>query len=70
MAFGQVYAALAKLEKDGLVEVVETAREAGPERMTYAITEAGREALVAWLGAASRLGRTPRTTSCARPSPP
>ena len=42
LAFGQVYAALAKLEKDGLVEIVETGREAGPDRMTYALTAAGR----------------------------
>jgi DNA-binding PadR family transcriptional regulator len=49
MAFGQVYAALTKLEKEDLVEVIETGREAGPERMTYAITEAGREALAGWL---------------------
>ena len=49
LAFGQVYVALAKLEKDGLVEVVERVREAGPDRMTYAITEAGREALAGWL---------------------
>ncbi|GAB2725659.1 PadR family transcriptional regulator [Nocardioides pakistanensis] len=56
LAFGQVYAALAKLEKEGLVEVVERVREAGPDRMTYAITDAGREALVAWLGATEPAG--------------
>lgn len=49
LAFGQVYAALARLEKDGLVEVVETARAAGPERTTYALTEAGAASLDAWL---------------------
>jgi len=56
LAFGQVYAALAKLEKDGLVEVVERAREAGPDRMTYAITETGREALAGWLAAPEPAG--------------
>ena len=56
LAFGQVYAALAKLDKDGLVEIVETGREAGPERMTYALTAAGREALAAWLGAVEPAG--------------
>ena len=56
MAFGQVYAALAKLEKEGLVEVVETAREGGPDRVTYAVTEAGREALVDWLRATEPAG--------------
>ena len=49
LAFGQVYAALAKLEKDRCVEVVETLRDGGPERTTYALTEAGREALRGWL---------------------
>jgi DNA-binding PadR family transcriptional regulator len=49
LAFGQVYAALAKLEKDGLVEVVERVREAGPDRTTYAITDVGRDALAGWL---------------------
>ncbi len=49
LAFGQVYAALAKLEQDDLVEVVERAREAGPDRATYAITEAGSGALAEWL---------------------
>jgi DNA-binding PadR family transcriptional regulator len=56
LAFGQVYAALAKLDKDGLVEIVETGREAGPDRMTYALTAAGREALAAWLGAVEPAG--------------
>ena len=49
LAFGQVYAALAKLEKEDLVEVVKRGREAGPDRMTYAITDAGRDALAEWL---------------------
>ena len=40
LAYGQVYAALAKLERDGLVEIAETARDGGPERTTYALTAA------------------------------
>jgi len=56
LAFGQVYAALAKLEKDHLVEVVERAREAGPDRMTYAITDTGREALAGWLSSTEPAG--------------
>lgn len=56
MAFGQVYAALAKLEKEDLVEVIETGREAGPDRMTYAITKTGREALAGWLSATEPAG--------------
>lgn len=49
LAFGQVYAALSKLETAGLIAVIETVREAGPDRTTYAITEAGRQALHDWL---------------------
>ena len=49
LAFGQVYAALAKLEKDGFVEVVETTRGSGPDRTTYALTPAGKAALGSWL---------------------
>jgi DNA-binding PadR family transcriptional regulator len=49
LAFGQVYAALAKLQRDGLVEVVETGREGGPDRTTYALTESGAEQLTRWL---------------------
>ncbi len=56
LAFGQVYAALGKLERDGLVEVAETLRDGGPERTTYALTEAGRTALDAWLGATEAAG--------------
>ena len=59
MAFGQVYAALAKLEKDDLVEVVETGREAGPDRTTYAITAGGRDALAGWLSATEPAGPYP-----------
>jgi len=56
LAFGQVYAALARLEQDGLVEVVETVRQAGPDRTTYATTGAGREALARWLSATEPAG--------------
>lgn len=49
LAYGQVYAALAKLEKDGLVEVAETLQDGGPERTTYALTETGRAVLSSWL---------------------
>src|SRR5215204_1159189 len=43
-----IYPALSRLEREGLVrhEVVPSNR--GPERKVYSITEAGREALLAW----------------------
>src|SRR4051794_10908781 len=49
LAYGQVYAALARLEKDGCVEVLETKVEAGPERTVYALTERGRRRVLDWL---------------------
>jgi DNA-binding PadR family transcriptional regulator len=49
LAFGQVYATLGRLERDGLVEAVETAKGGGPERTAYALTEAGAASLRAWL---------------------
>lgn len=49
LAFGQVYAALDKLTRDGLVEVVEVSRDGGPDRTAYAMTPAGQASLRTWL---------------------
>jgi DNA-binding PadR family transcriptional regulator len=49
LAFGQVYATLGRLERSGLVEVLETRTEAGPERTVYALTERGEQQLSDWL---------------------
>jgi DNA-binding PadR family transcriptional regulator len=49
LAFGQVYASLGRLERDGLVQAIETRQESGPERTVYALTEQGRAALRQWL---------------------
>lgn len=50
LAFGQVYATLQRLERDGLVEPGTAERAGGPDRTTFAVTEAGRRALDEWLG--------------------
>jgi DNA-binding PadR family transcriptional regulator len=50
LAYGQVYATLARLERDGLAEVVETRTDGGPERTVYAVTDAGRARVRDWLG--------------------
>jgi DNA-binding PadR family transcriptional regulator len=49
LAFGQVYASLARMMRDGLL--VETGTEAGggPERRRYEITAAGHERLADWM---------------------
>ena len=49
LAYGQVYATLARLQRDGLVEAVETRQDAGPERTVYALTPAGHDDLARWL---------------------
>lgn len=48
-AFGQVYATLGRLERDGLVAATGHDRAGGPDRTAYSITERGRQALDAWL---------------------
>jgi DNA-binding PadR family transcriptional regulator len=49
LAFGQVYATLGRLERDGRVEVRGTEPGSGPERKRYAITADGVAALERWL---------------------
>ncbi len=47
--FGQVYATLSRLLKNGLVEVESVEPGGGPERKRYAITDAGVTDVSAWL---------------------
>ncbi|TDC82041.1 PadR family transcriptional regulator [Micromonospora sp. KC606] len=49
LAFGQVYATLGRLARDGLVAVTGQEREAGPDRTAYALTARGRQELDQWL---------------------
>ncbi len=49
IAYGQIYATLQRLERDGRVAVSGTAQEAGPERIVYEITEKGTAELRRWL---------------------
>lgn len=50
LPFGQVYATLGRLERDGRVEVQGTESGSGPERKRYAITPDGVTTLEDWLG--------------------
>ncbi len=47
--FGQIYSTLARLERDGRVELDAEVPGRGPERKLYAITEDGVGRLVRWL---------------------
>lgn len=49
LAFGQVYATLARFERDGLAHVTGTEPGEGPERRLYAITADGVSTLEYWL---------------------
>ncbi|MFG3688088.1 PadR family transcriptional regulator [Micromonospora sp. NPDC047740] len=49
LAFGQVYATLARLQRDGLVVPAGQQRDGGPDRTSYALTPEGRAALDRWL---------------------
>lgn len=50
LPFGQVYATLARLSRDGKVVVGEAEPGAGPDRKRYVITEQGVSDLETWLG--------------------
>ena len=54
LAFGQVYATLSRLLKNGLVVVDAVEPGAGPERKRYAITEFGVTDLEQWLATPER----------------
>ncbi len=50
LPYGQVYATLGRLVRDGKVTPAEIEPGEGPDRKRYTITEAGRADLAAWLG--------------------
>jgi DNA-binding PadR family transcriptional regulator len=54
LPFGQVYATLGRLERDGRVVVVGVESGEGPERKRYAITDQGVTDLERWLAEAER----------------
>jgi DNA-binding PadR family transcriptional regulator len=51
LAFGQVYATLGRLQRDGYVTEAGQDREGGPDRTSYALTDTGRQHLDIWLSA-------------------
>jgi DNA-binding PadR family transcriptional regulator len=51
LAFGQVYATLGRLERDGYVTESGQDRDGGPDRTSYELTDDGRRHLDTWLSA-------------------
>lgn len=49
LAFGQVYATLSRLLRDGLIDTIGAESGAGPDRKRYEITAAGRETIQKWM---------------------
>jgi len=49
IAFGQIYATLARMIRDGFIVGLGSVPGDGPDRKRYEITDAGREHLRAWL---------------------
>jgi DNA-binding PadR family transcriptional regulator len=49
LAFGQIYATLARLMRDGFIEELGEEASNGPERRRYRITDEGRTRVAAWL---------------------
>ena len=70
LAYGQVYATLARLVRDGLITQIETEPGAGPERKRYEVTDAGRQSVEQWLLTPVTRPATSRPTSSPRPSSP
>jgi DNA-binding PadR family transcriptional regulator len=50
LPFGQVYATLGRLARDGKIVAGDVEPGAGPDRKRYAITDSGRAEVDAWLG--------------------
>ncbi|AWE42776.1 MULTISPECIES: PadR family transcriptional regulator [unclassified Actinobaculum] len=58
LAYGQVYATLARLIRDGLITLVAQEPGAGPERKRYEITEQGRKRVEEWMFTADPVADT------------
>src|SRR5947208_11148386 len=50
LAFGQVYATIERLQRDGRIEAYASGQDGGPRRTTYALTDRGRDDIQEWLG--------------------
>lgn len=49
LAFGQVYATLGRLVRDGLVVAAGQDRDGGPDRTSYTLTDTGLATLMTWI---------------------
>lgn len=49
LAYGQIYATLERMQRQGLVDAVSRERVDGPDRTTFRMTRQGRKELTTWL---------------------
>lgn len=47
--YGQLYATIKRLERDGFIEVTRSVQDLGPSRVEYSITARGQSTLKEWL---------------------
>lgn len=66
MAFGQVYATLASLEKQGLADLASVEEGQGPQRRLYEITDAGVQAVDDWVWSPDPPDQFASSSLCAR----
>ena len=64
--FGQIYTTLARLRRDGLVDIAAVESGAGPERKLYLVTPDGVADLERWLRRARAARRRTGVWSCSR----
>lgn len=50
LGFGQIYATLNRLVRDGLITVAGQDQDGGPARTAFTLTDSGRAELAGWLG--------------------
>jgi DNA-binding PadR family transcriptional regulator len=50
LAYGQVYATIERLQRDGHIEAYASGQDGGPRRTAYALTDRGRGEIQQWLG--------------------
>jgi DNA-binding PadR family transcriptional regulator len=56
LPFGQVYATLARLHRDGFVDIAAVESGAGPDRKLYVITDTGVSELEHWIDEPTQVG--------------
>lgn len=66
LAFGQVYASLARFERQGWAEILTVETGSGPDRKLYGITEGGVAELDSWIATPQATGAFSASTLFAR----